>query len=158
MFPTKMKIVALLMLTILFLAAGIILIPRGAQGDDVPAPTAQKVLKELLEKRLTEAKAVWAMKWQRIIRGTNGQPSDLFGWSERLLEAEMALLDRKDDRIKALKAHADRTREVERIATAHAKQGIGRDEDAHTATYERINAEIRYVDVTRKAPPPEKKD
>lgn len=156
MFTTKLRIAALLVLTILVLSAARFFIPCGAYGEAAPAPAAPKVPKEMLEKRLTEAKTVWAENWQRV--GTrNGQPGDLFGWSERLLDAELALADKKEDRIKALQAHIDRTREVERIAIANANRGIGRQADAHAATYERLNGEIRYFEAAGKVPPPPEK-
>jgi hypothetical protein len=93
MFTTKLRIAALPVLTIILLAAGGILIPWDAQGDAAPAPAPPKVPKELLENRLDAAKRVWVQTWQRI-RSGHEQPRALFGWSERWLEAELALLDK----------------------------------------------------------------
>jgi hypothetical protein len=78
----------------------------------------------------------------------------LFGWSERLLEAELAMFDKKEDRIPYLKAHLARTREVERLAIVYAKTGQGRQADADAATYERLKADIRFFQATGEVPPP----
>lgn len=53
-------------------------------------------------------------------------PDELFGLSERWLEAELALKDKEEgQRIAALKAHVARTRAIERIALAQARGGVG---------------------------------
>lgn len=152
MFPFYSRIPALLILAILIFSAGRISTPCGARGDAAPAPAAQKAPKELLEKRLHEVKIVWDMKLKRL-EFRKGQPSDLFGWSERWLEAELALADEKEDRIKALKAHVDRLRAMERIASFNADKGLSDVIDAHMARYERANAEIHYSEAAGKVPP-----
>ncbi len=157
MFTTKSRIAALLILTILILSAGRICIPGGAYGEAAPAPEPPKVPKEMLERRLEAAKAVWEIKWDLWQR--NRMPlGELFGWSERLLEAELPLREKQNDRIEALKAHVDRTRKIEQIASNLFESARGSSADAQTARYERINAEIRYFQATGKAlPSPEKK-
>jgi len=91
---------------------------------------------------------------ERIRNGIMAQSNDLFGRSERWLDAELALSEKKEDRFAALEAHVARTREVERIAFARARAGAGTEADTHAAAYERYNAEIRYFEATGKAPPP----
>jgi hypothetical protein len=154
MFTTRLRITALLVLTILLLAAGGILIPRGAQSEAAPAPVAQTVPKELLERRLEVVNMVWEMNRRRFLGGKVALPNDLLGWSERMLEAELPLLDTQKDRITALQKHMDRTREVEQIFFRMADVGVGRIVDAHAATYERLNAEIRFFEATGEVPPP----
>lgn len=151
MFANKLRVAELFVLTILIFCAGRIL-PRGVYGDGAPAPAPRKPPKELLEKRLDEVKIVWDMKMQRL-QFRKGQPSDLFGWSERCLEAELALQDEKEGRMKALKAHVDRLRALERIARFNADRGLSDVIESHAATYERTNAEIRYFEATGKVPP-----
>ncbi len=107
-----------------------------------PAPAPPTAPKELLEKRLEAAQKVYKDIQLRIRTG-QGQPSDLFGWSERWLEAELALADKKGDRVKALRDHLDRTREVESLVGAFARAGRARQGDADAATYFRLEAEIR---------------
>ncbi len=147
----RLRIIAFLVLTIL-VTAGSVLIPRGTSADVAPAPELPKVPKEMLEKRLETVKKVWKEKWKVMTSGLSPQPDLLFGWSERLLDVELPLLDKPKDRIAALQAHVDRTREVERIVSTYAKRGVGRTSDADAATYERINAEIRFFQASGKAP------
>lgn len=154
MFTTKLRIAALSVFMGGILVMGSVFTHCDPHGYAAPAPPAAKVPKELLEKRRDIAERVWKGKMRRIIQTANGRPSDLFGWSERWLEAELALRDKKKDRIAALKAHVDRTREVERSAINQAKMGVGSDADADAATYERLNAEIRYFQAAGEAPPP----
>ena len=109
-----------------------------------PAPAPQAIPKELLEKRLDAARKVYQQNLTRL-KGGQGLPSELYGWSERWLEAELALVDKKDDRAKALRDHLDRTREVERMVGDFAKVRQGRQADADAATYYRLEAEICLV-------------
>ena len=83
----------------------------------------------------------------------------MFGWSERWLDAELALAAKPMDRAKALQDHLDRTREVERIMVEFAKMvGQGRQAYADAATYYRLEAEIRLYreGMTPQEPPREK--
>jgi hypothetical protein len=109
-----------------------------------PAAAPPKAPKQLLEKRLEAARKVYEQNLVRL-KAAQGQPSELFGWSERWLEAELALADKQAERVKALNDHLDRTREVERIAATYARSGQGRQADADAATYYRLEAEIRLA-------------
>jgi RNA polymerase sigma factor (sigma-70 family) len=176
MFVTKMKIAAVLILTVGVFAAGGVLVHRtltaAPQAKEQPAPPRQpgapkaeavtgapprQVPKELLEKQLDAARNVFERRQGRIRAGT-GLPIELFGWSERWLEAELALSSKKADRLAALKAHVERTRDVDRMMATYAATGLGKKEDADAATYDRVRAEIRYFQVTGEMPPPRKKD
>jgi hypothetical protein len=77
------------------------------------------------------------------IQNAKGSPAELFEWSERWLEAELAVCEKEADRVKAFRDHLDRTRYVERLSTGLALTGQGRQADADAATYYRIEAEIR---------------
>ena len=112
--------------------------PNVAARD--PAPP--KVPKELLEKRAEAARKVYQQNLTRLKAG-QGLPSELFGWSERWLDAELPLAEKPADRARVLQAHLDRTREVERMTVGFAKAGQGRQSDADAATYYRLEAEIR---------------
>jgi hypothetical protein len=109
-----------------------------------PAPALPKVPKELLEKRLDAVRKVFEQK-NRQVKLSRAHPSVLFGWSERWLEAELALAGNQADRVKALKDHLHRAQEIERLAINFAKVGGGRHDDAAAATYFRLKAEIRLV-------------
>ena len=113
-------------------------------GPALADPPAPKVPKELLEKRLEVARKVFQENQIRF-RNREGLVSDLFGWSERWLDAELAVSDKAADRTKALKDHVDRSRDLERMATNYARTGQGRQSDADAATYFRIEAEIRLA-------------
>ena len=151
MFTTKLRIAAIGVFAFGILALGGMRNLRSLTAASVPE--ARKAPKELLEKRLEAAKRVYIEKSRRYQAGI-GSPSELLGWSERWLDAELALREKKADQLAALKAHLDRTREVERMAIAYFKTGHARQSDADAATYRRINAEVRIYQATGKIPPP----
>lgn len=109
------------------------------------SPPPRKIPKDLLEKRVETARKVYQQKVKRI-RNREGLPAELFAWSERWLEAELALCDKKSERAKPLRDHLDQTREVERIAAASARAGQGLQAEADAATYFRLGAEIRLLE------------
>lgn len=114
----------------------------GATALADPPAAAPMVPKQLLEKRLEVTRAVYMQKLKRIRLG-QASPSQLFGWSERWLDAELALATKRADRVKALRNHLDRVRKVEEVMTAFARAGQGRQADTDAATYYRLQAEIR---------------
>jgi RNA polymerase sigma factor (sigma-70 family) len=129
--------------------------PAAANAVDPPPP---RVPKDLLEKRVDAARKVYQQSADRLKSG-QGLPSEMFGWSERWLDAELALAAKPADRTKALQDHLDRTREVERIMVEFAKMvGQGRQAYADAATYYRLEAEIRLYreGLTPQEPPGEK--
>jgi len=97
-----------------------------------------------LEKRLQAARNVFEQHLARLKAG-QGLPSELFGWSEHWVDAEIALSGKAAERAEALKGHLARIREVERMAVAYAKAGQGRQADADAAIYYRLEAEIRLL-------------
>jgi uncharacterized protein (TIGR03067 family) len=123
------------------LCVGLVLL-TSASGATFPDSPQLKVPKELLQKRVDAARKVFEQNLVRL-KEAQGLPSELFGWSERWLEAELALAETPDARAKALREHLDRTREVERTTVNYAKIGQGRQTDADAATYYRLEAETR---------------
>ncbi len=119
-----------------------------------PAPAPPKAPRELLEKRRDAARKVFNEKLQRIRMGLETPGAEPCEWSKRWLEAEMALNDKKADRIAALTDHLKRVSEVERVAAGLARTGQLRLADADAATYYRVDAEIRLFEATGKLPPP----
>jgi RNA polymerase sigma factor (sigma-70 family) len=105
-------------------------------------PVALKVPNELLELRLTSARQAYDRYKLRLQIDPNASFSDVFGWSERWLDAELALKVKPEDRVKALRAHLDRCRELERLTAEFAKIGQHRNAESDAATYYRAQAEI----------------
>jgi len=151
MFISKLKIAALVVLAVGSVATGGVLTHRVLMA--APAPESPKVPKELLVKRLDAARKVYREMMKRY-QGGREQPSELFGWSARWLDAELALTEKKEDRLAALTAHLRRSREVEKQAIALAKTGKGKQLEADAATCHRIGAEIRYCQATGNVAPP----
>lgn len=120
-----------------------------------PAPAPPKVPRELLEARLKAARNVYTLRQRRVQLGT-ARPAELLGWSERWLDAELALAEKKVDRVAALAAHVRRTRELEKLITAFNRTGASMRDDVEAATYYRVQAEIRYFEATGKSLPPAK--
>ena len=124
------------------LCVGLVLLTT-ASVVAIAGPLPLTVPKELLQKRVEAARKVWEQNKTQI-QNRQGLPAELVGWSERWLDAELALYDKESDRVKALKDHLDRAREVEKIAVGFARTGQGRQADADAATYYRLEAEIRH--------------
>jgi len=118
--------------------------------SSAPAPVP-KVPKELLEARIKAARDTYKETEQRM-RGGQGLPAELFGWSRRWLDAELALIKDKAARLSALQAHVKRTREVERLMHVFARTGQGKYADATAATYYRIEAEIMLIEAGGELP------
>jgi hypothetical protein len=162
MFLNKLvKVVAVLLVAVVVVGSGALLYrtqaaePReqgaqaaptqpeaGAPALMVPVLKPLKVPRELLEKRLDAARKVYRQNMAYLKAG-RGQLSELFGWSERWLEADLALKGKQAERVHVLREHLDRTREVEKIMVAYVNAGQVRQADADAATYYRLEAEIR---------------
>lgn len=112
----------------------------GSLADSAPA----KLPVDLLEKRLEAARKVYNLNLARV-KGGQGSFNELFGWSEKWLDAELPLIVKQDDRVKAIRAHLERTREVERLAAMFVTAGQAKAADAEAATYYRVEAEIRAI-------------
>jgi hypothetical protein len=171
MFVTKMKIAAALILTVGVFAAGGVLVHRtltaapqakeqsappeqpAPKAEAAPAAAPRPVPKELMEKQLDAVQKVYKGRLERI-HGGQESAIVLYGWSERWLEAELALRSKTLDRRDALKEHVNRTRVLESMMKKCAEAGLVRPEDADAATYERLRAEIRYFQATGEMPPP----
>lgn len=121
-----------------------------------PAPAPPKVPRELLEARLKAARNV-AILYQKRYRLGRARFVETLPWSERCLDAELALAEKKADRVAALAAYVRRTRAVEeRIKIMAAYPRGPRDGEVEEATYYRVQAEIRYFEATGKSLPPAK--
>jgi hypothetical protein len=120
----------------------VLVVLTAASAVGVPNAPPAKIPKELLQERVAAARSVWEQTKVRV-QNQGGAPTELSGWSERWLDAELALCDKASERVIALREYLDRTREVERLAVALARTGQGRQADAAAATYYRVDAEIR---------------
>jgi hypothetical protein len=127
----------------------------GAPLVSAPAPAAPAVPKELLQERLEAARQTYKQTWQRL-KGGDAHPTDLPAWSRRWLDAELALCEKKADRIAAHQAHLDRMKEVEQFMHRIVKAGMAVQADATAATYFRTEAEIGLIQAGGKLPPRDK--
>jgi hypothetical protein len=135
-----------------------VLFCAGATCLAAPAPQAPKIPKELLEERVKAARDAYEMIVDRMKADPNGAAGfrELPQWSRRWLEAEKALSDKKEDRLKALTAHWRRMKEVERIALQLVRVGAGFQGDARAATYYRAEAEIWLLQAGGEVPKADK--
>lgn len=120
--------------------ASILFLPVAKAQKD--APKGAVVSRKLLEERRDAARSIFQEEMQRL-QGAEALPQRVAEWSERWLDAELALSLARADRLKALEAHVERTKQVEKMADAYAKTGQGRQADASVARYYRADAEIR---------------
>ncbi len=114
-------------------------------GSEAREKAASKISREVLERRREAARKIFRLNLERCKAGEALLDESLSMWSERLLAAELAMIDNPADRIAALKAHVERQREVARIATTIAESGQGRDD---VAKYFLIDAEIQLQEAT----------
>src|SRR5262249_35740000 len=83
--------------------------PDAQEGGAIASNDRLAKRRELLQKQVELARRVWEQNRARLVQNLEGPPDELFGWSVRWLDAELALHDRKSERIKALQDHLDRT-------------------------------------------------
>jgi hypothetical protein len=118
-------------------------------------PPKRKIPRELLEMRLNAARVVYELDYVRIMGGP-GQPPELFGWSERILKAELPLCESKVAREAAYKANLARLRNLERLLKTYDElfpDNHTWSADAAAATFDRLEAEIEYFQLTGKQAP-----
>lgn len=108
-------------------------------------PGALKIPQALLEKRVELAREVYKLNLRRIQVDQKFSLYNLFGWSERLLEAEWAMNKNRAEQVQALKDYLVRTRELEKSVQLLFNQGLAVKADADAATYFRVEAEIRLL-------------
>ncbi len=111
---------------------------------------APKIPRELLELRREAAHSVFDVDLKRLRAAEMATDERLMWWSERWLNAELALSEKPADRTAALEAHVKRLKELETIFEAYAKTGQARESDAQAATYFRADAEIRLMEAAGK--------
>ena len=114
----------------------------------VGANTSSIVPVELLKSRLDAARNVFQSNLQKLQNGEATTNEGALSWSEQLVNAELAMSNKRPDRVAALKAHLERAKELEKIATTYVKAGQGRELDVQGAIYFRIDAEIRLLQAT----------
>ena len=130
-------------LTLVLIIVGVSIVAPTDSGSAAREKVVSKISREVLERRLEAARNVFRLKLERCKAGEEHLDDNLPVWSERLLTAELAIVDNPADRIAAIRAHVEREREVARIVTALAKTGEGRDE---VAKYFLIDAEIQLME------------
>ena len=135
-----------------------VLFCAGATCLAAPAPKAPKIPKELLEERVKAARDTYEGILERLMIDPN-RPSgfrELPQWSRRWLEAEKALSDKKEDRLKALTAHWRRMKELEKKVSGYVRVGVAHVADARAATYYRTEAEIWLIQAGGEVPKADK--
>jgi hypothetical protein len=112
--------------------------------------TAPQIPMELLEERREAARKVYEEDLTRFRAAELAMDERLMWWSERWLNAELALSEKPAERTAAHEAHVKRLKELEKMFAHYAKIGQGRDSDARAATYFRAEAEIRLLEAAGK--------
>lgn len=108
-----------------------------------PAAPSAKIPKDLIEKQLQAARSVFQDDLARLEIGETIFDQNVMLWSERWLDAELALSDQPADRVSALKSHVNRLKEIAALVEARARGGQGRNADTHAVRYFLISAELR---------------
>lgn len=125
----------LLLLGLVF-ACGIIFLSGSAQRS-------HRIPKHLLQQRLETVQEVFEQKMDRF-KANEGTLSELFAWSERWLDAQLALSANESGRREACKNHLNRTHQVELVLVSQVSAGRAQQADAAAAKYYRLEAEIRH--------------
>ena len=121
-----------------------------AAGAALSAPETKR---ELDPAEIAKGKLARQIFDQMIARYRNGESydiDDLAFWSQRVLDADVAAAADAQQRRTACEAHMARTSEVERMAVSYFKTGQGRQADALTAEYYRLDAEMQLARAKRK--------
>ena len=98
-------------------------------------------LAALIAARYDAARTEVDFRWGRSVRGLETQDI-LLGSCLRLIEAERELSNKQADQLAALENHAQRMKEVEKIAKAKADAGRNTPQDLAQAQFYRLQAEI----------------
>ena len=156
MFLTKLRIagVAILMLSLVSVSAGLVALrtqAQPAQGQEPAsaAPLAAKTdkkevnlkLQALLKERLDAARAEVDARTKEFEAG-RGTLDFLFRASRRLVEAQRDMNDRKEDLLNALKDHVERMKQIEKLNQERFDAGRIPIYDLAESTYYRAEAEI----------------
>jgi hypothetical protein len=115
-----------------------------AAAAPAPAPKDDATLVALQKEKLSAAAEVFAIRLEMMKSGRDVNPETLPEWSKKWLESEKELNPGREARLKALRAHVERMKEVELITRSRFEAGVkavGRVEMA-AATYARSEAEI----------------
>ncbi len=115
-----------------------------------PAKPSAGITPELLEARRDAARTVFQQNLERLKAAELPFDERHVRWSERWLDAELALHDKPADRIAALTANLERTQELEKLAASRVRTGQGPEVDALAARYYCLQAEIRLLEATRR--------
>jgi RNA polymerase sigma-70 factor (ECF subfamily) len=107
-------------------------------------PRKEDATAALRKKKLQAAEQVYILRLKHLIGGTDNRAEDLYAWSKRWLESETEVNDGREARLKALRAHLDRMKELEKQTRERVEAGLKnfRPEDASAAEYARTEAEI----------------
>jgi hypothetical protein len=109
----------------------------------IPANWAgAQTLDELRKQKLDTARAGFAMQLQKWKNLQGVELEKLCSWSERWLEAALAI-DPKADPVPHLQANVDRLREVEGLVETYVKSGQLPRSELLAATYFRVDAQVR---------------
>jgi hypothetical protein len=114
-----------------------------ASGSACPAANDPAVpdLKELLKARLEVAQEGMRVAEKELQAG-RASVKDTFVWSRRLLEAQLAVSEKKAERVAAHEAYLQRAKAVEEMAKALFDAGRVTVKDYLEAKFDRLEAEI----------------
>jgi hypothetical protein len=111
----------------------------GTAGKPPPAPG------EIARGRVEAARKMYQLVASDYRSGWLRSSELVYRWSRRWLESERDLNSGKEDQLTALKAHAQRMREVARLAQARYRHQDTTIDEATSAEYYRLEAEM-WVD------------
>jgi RNA polymerase sigma factor (sigma-70 family) len=120
--------------------------PGGGQGAKQEAPAAGAKAREeeaALKKALVEeARKVYQLDMARLKNLQGVSAEELYRWSRRLLEAQLDLAAKPEERLPAFREHLKRMQEVEGFTDRQWKVGQGRESEAVAGRYYRSQAAL----------------
>jgi outer membrane protein TolC len=125
---------------LLALALVLAAVPAVAQADDQPAQDGE-ALKKALQARYDAAQRVYNARMQQFQAGSIGTDV-LFAAQKQLLQAELDLRDKKDDRVTVCQKNVDRAAEARKIADLQHQAGKLSMADYLQADYELQDAKV----------------
>ena len=120
-------------------------IPPGRKFDRVPVVGPSPKWKELAKRKLEVAREEWRLRQAEFMKIGRYDIQLLFGTSQRILEAELEVLENKADRVAAIERHLEVTRGVLARQKALYESGRVARQDVLTSEYLCLDVEMRLV-------------
>lgn len=145
----KLIVASVALAVVAFGGKGRLVLQTGAaqeprSGQAAAAGTAQQndAVEQLKKQLLEAARKTYELELSRFRNLQVGDMEQVSRWSRRWLEAQLALAADRDARLTAYRAHLERMRGLQKVASALGKAGQATPSYVTAAEYGRVQAEL----------------